>query len=121
MKRLATLFVILTIALTPVIAQDMILSESVINPESVADANRQEIDHAQLPSSVVRALDEGTYEGITITQVFVLRGAALKHATAQRTDLMPRRLYELQLWNGKQLSVVYFTEYGEVYEADRSV
>ena len=121
MKRLAALLLILTVALTPVLAQDMILPESVTNPESVADANRQEIDHAQLPSSVVRALDEGSYEGITITQVFVLRGAALKHATAQRTDLIPRRLYELQLWNGEQLSVVYFTEQGELYEADRSV
>ena len=121
MKCLVTLFAILTVTLTSVFAQDMILPESVTSPESVTDVNRQEIDHAQLPSSVVRALDEGTYEGITITQVFVLRGAALKHATAQRTDLIPRRLYELQLWNGEQLSVVYFTEQGELYEADRSV
>jgi hypothetical protein len=121
MKRFTALLFTLTVALIPVFAQDMILPESVTNPESVADANRQEIDHAQLPSSVVRALDEGTYEGVTITQVHVLRGAALKHATAQRTDLIPRRLYELQLWNGEQLSVVYFTEQGELYEADRSV
>ncbi len=121
MKLLISLFVTLAVTLTSVLAQDMILPESVTNPESIADINRQEIDHAQLPSSVVRALDEGTYEGITITQVFVLQGAALKHATARRTDLMPRRLYELQLWNGEQLSVIYFTEQGELYEADRSV
>ena len=121
MKLLVALFVILVVTLTSVLAQDMILPESVTNPESIAEINRQEINHAQLPPSVVRALDEGTYEGLTITQVFVLRGAALKHATAQRTDLIPRRLYELQLWNGEQLSVVYFTEQGELYEADRSV
>ena len=121
MKLLVALFVTLVVTLTSVLAQDMILPESVTNPESIAEINRQEIDHAQLPSSVVRALDEGTYEGLTITQVFVLRGAALKHATAQRTDLIPRRLYELQLWNGEQFSVVYFTEQGELYEADRSV
>ena len=121
MKRLFALFAILSIAFASVFAQDMVLSENVTNPESVADANRQEIDHTQLPPSVVRALDEGSYEGMTIAEVFVLRGEALKYATARRTDLVPRRLYELQLWDGKELSVIYFTEQGELYEADRSV
>lgn len=121
MKRFAILVFILGISLAPVFAQDMILPEIVTNPESIANAERQEIDHSQLPSSVVRALDEGTYEGMTISEVFVLHGNALKYATARRTDLIPHLLYELQLWNGEQFSVVYFTEHGEVYEADRSV
>lgn len=121
MKSIAALFFVLSVTLTSLCAQDMVLPESVTNPESVADAERQEIDHLQLPSSVVRALDEGTYEGMTIAEVYVLQGNALKHIPAQRTELAPRLLYELQLWNGEQLSVVYFTEHGEVYEADRSV
>lgn len=121
MKRFALILSVLSISLAPVVAQDMVLSENVTNPESVADAGRQEIDHSELPSSVVKALDEGSYEGMTIAEVFVLNGSALKYATARRTDLIPRLLYELQLWNGEQFSVVYFTEYGEVYEADRSV
>ncbi len=121
MKRVFTLLFTLTIIAAPIFAQDMVLAENVISDESVVEADRHEIDHSQLPSSVVRALDEGTYEGVTIAEVFVLRGRALRHATAQRTDLVPRLLYELQLWNGEELSTVYFTEQGEVYEADRSV
>ena len=101
-------------------AQDMILPENVVDHERISNADRQEIDRSQLPSSVVRALDEGSYEGMDITEAFVLQGEALKRATADRTDLTPRVLYELQLWSGDQFSVVYFTEQGEVYEADRS-
>lgn len=121
MKRILALFAVLILAVASVSAQDMVLPENVINSESVAGEDRQEIDHSQLPSSVVRALDEGTYEGMDIAEVFILQGYALKYATAQRTDLVPSMLYELQLWNGEELSVVYFTEQGEVYEADRSV
>lgn len=121
MKLVFTFLAVLTITVAPLFSQDMILPENVTSPESIAAADRQEIDHSQLPSSVVRALDEGTYEGMTISEVFVLHGSALKYATARRTDLIPRLLYELQLWNGEQFSVVYFTEHGEVYEADRSV
>ncbi|MGB3849606.1 MAG: hypothetical protein WA958_06525 [Tunicatimonas sp.] len=121
MKYHLVLFYFVNILVTPALAQDMILPDIVTNPESVVAAERQEIDHSQLPSPVVRALDEGTYEGMDITEVFVLQGDALKYATAQRTDLIPRMLYELRLWDGEQLSVVYFTEQGEVYEADRRV
>ena len=101
-------------------AQDMILPENVVEPENISSSDRQVIDQSELPSPVVRALDEGTYEGMTITEAFVLQGDALKQASAERTDIVPRVLYELQLWSGNQFSVVYFTEYGEVYEADRS-
>jgi hypothetical protein len=121
MKYHLILFYFVSISVTPALAQDMILPELVTNPESVVAAERQEIDRLQLPSTVVRALDEGTYEGMDITEVFVLQGDALKYATARRTDLIPRLLYELRLWDGKQFSVVYFTEQGELYEADRRV
>ncbi len=102
-------------------AQDMILPENMVEPESISNADRQAIDHSELPSPVVRALDEGTYEGMAIAEAFVLQGDALKHAASERIDRVPRVLYELQLWRGDQLSVVYFTEQGEVYEADRAV
>ena len=101
-------------------AQDMVLPEDVINHERIANTDRQAIHQSELPSSVVRALDEGTYEGMDIAEAFVLQGDALKRAAADRNDIAPRVLYELQLWSGENFSVVYFTEQGEVYEADRS-
>ena len=121
MKKVIVLSTLLFTLGSATYAQDMILPENVVEPESISNTDRQTIDESELPSSVVRALDEGSYEGMDITEAFVLQGDALKHAAAERTDLVPRVLYELQLWSGNQFATVYFTEQGEVYEADRSV
>ena len=121
MKKVIVLFALLVAFGGATYAQDMILPENVVEPENISDADRQLIDQSELPSPVVRALDEGSYEGMDIAEAFVLQGDALKQAAAERTDIVPRVLYELQLWRGDQFSVVYFTEHGEVYEADRSV
>ena len=104
-------------------AQDMVLPEEVLFPENPVQPNedRLEIHESELPEPVVRALDEGTYEGMIITEAFVLQGDALKEAASDRIDIAPRVLYELQLWRGNDFSTVYFTEEGELYEADRSV
>ena len=102
-------------------AQDMMLPENVVEPENISNSDRQAIDQSELPSSIVRALDEKTYEGMAIAEAFVLQGDALKQAASERIDIVPRVLYELQLWRGDQHAVVYFTEQGEVYEADRAV
>ena len=120
MKKVITLSILFVGILSTTYAQDMILPENVFEPERISNADRQIIDRSELPSPVVRALDEGTYEGMDIAEAFVLQGEALKQATAERTDMAPRVLYELQLWSGDQFSTVYFTEQGEVYEADRS-
>ena len=104
-------------------AQDMILPDDVLSPEDVVNQNqdRLEIDESELPASVVRALDEGSYEGMVIAEAFVLQGDALIDAAAENTDIVPQVLYELQVWQGDRLATLYFTEYGEIYEADRSV
>ena len=120
MKKVITLFTLLVTIGGTTYAQDMILPENVVEPDNIATDDRQAINQWELPSSVVRALDEGTYEGMDIAEAFVLHGDALKQAAAERTDIVPRVLYELQLWSGDQFSTVYFTEQGEVYEADRS-
>ena len=120
MKKVIILSSILFAIGTTTYAQDMILPENVVEPENISNADRQMIDRSELPSSVVRALDEGSYEGMDIAEAFVLHGDALKNAASERTDLVPRVLCELQLWSGDHLSTVYFTEQGEVYEADRS-
>ena len=122
MKKVIILSTLLVIIGSTTYAQDMILPEEFIGPENISNTNddRQVIDRSELPSPVVRALDEGSYEGMDIAEAFVLHGDALKQAAAERTDIVPRVLYELQLWSGDQFSTVYFTEQGEVYEADRS-
>ena len=120
MKKGIILSALLIIIESTTYAQDMILPENVVEPDYISNTDRQIIDQSELPSSVVRALDEGTYEGMDIAEAFVLQGDALKRAAAERTDIIPRVLYELQLWSGNQFSTVYFTEQGEVYEADRS-
>lgn len=127
MKNYVVLFALSFIFFGTTYAQDMILPQEMtpeeVAPENLSNTDRQAIDQSELPSSVVRALDEGTYEGMVIAEAFVLQGEALKHATAEtdRSDITPRVLYELQLWQGNNLSVVYFTQHGERYEADRSV
>ncbi len=104
-------------------AQDMMLPDDVLEPEQLTDQDRDrlEIDESELPAPVVRALDEGSYEGVVIADAFVLQGDALIDAAAERTDIVPQILYELQIWQGDRLATIYFTEYGEIYEADRSV
>lgn len=120
MKKIIALFSLFIGLSTITYAQDMILPGESIEPESISNSDRQVIDESELPSSVVRALDEGTYEGMVIAEAFVLQGEALWEAAAERTDIAPRVLYELQMWQGNRLSVIYFTEKGERYEADRS-
>ena len=128
MKKTIVLSVFFVGLVSATYAQDMIVPEEIMTPEDIVqpreaqpDQDRLEINESELPEPVVRALDEGSYEGMVIAEAFVLQGDALKEAALERIDIAPRVLYEVQLWRGNDFSTVYFTEEGELYEADRSV
>ena len=128
MKKVIVLSAFLMGLISVTYAQDMIVPEEMLTPEDIVqpreaqpDQDRLEINESELPEPVVRALDEGSYEGMVIAEAFVLQGDALKEAASERIDIAPRVLYEVQLWRGNDFSTVYFTEEGELYEADRSV
>ena len=124
MKLLISLFVTLAVTLTSVLAPDMILPESVTNLNLLPTSTVRKLTMLSFLHRWVRALDEGTYEGShPLPRYLFCKARPLKHATARRhrpdassccTSCKPVGMCE-------QLSVVYFTEQGELYEADRSV
>lgn len=99
--------------------------EQILTPQKETTTQQKEgrkrITETDLPQLVQEALQQGEFQGMSITEAYELAGEALDEIPTTTQDPKPELLYELQVVDAAtgSMAIVYFTQEGILYEVVR--
>ncbi len=127
MKRIFTLAFVLAIFWSARAQEGVPQEEPEVTPQEELpvepQAGRKKLSEEEIPQLIMEAFYQSKYQGMTLTEAYELKGAALEDIPTTTQDPKPEVLYELQVTDTKSgsFAILYFTQEGTLYDIARKV